>query len=641
MPGVGKFIGGIRFGVTMDTRGVQKGAKRARRQIGAFVGATTRMLGVYGGAAGVVGVLAKAASSYEQLNRSMNRSLSIMGNVSDGMRKKMTAAAIDVASTTTASSKQAADAYFFLASAGLNAEQSLAALPKVAKFAQAGNFDLALATDLLTDAQSALGLTVKDTAQNMKNMQRVSDVLVKANTLANATVQQFSEALTNKAGAALRLVGKDIEEGVAVLAAFADQGVKGAEAGTGFGIVLRDLQTKAIKFSDEFARARVRVFDAGGEMRNMADIIHDLEQRMVGMSDQTKKTFLLDLGFSDKSVAFVQALIGVSDKIREYEQNLRGAAGTTAEVADKMLTPLESAMNRLSAAFDKAAQGMGPLVEKSADLVENFAALLKGGDPRLQGTQFEDDPIAAYVLSVQDNIAEENRREAKRQQAEFRRRREELRQQQENIDKLPGRQIRQNFGALGEGLRRSANPFVDAFRDRPRQEIATDRLAGRAIGGVGDIVGKGLDQIGFGRSFLQNQLANVTGAQDRRTKPFRAGKKLVAGVGSRLLGGLQQTGRAAAEALKGDVLRDVKQSIRLNALNVEESGLRERLAQIRGTQSQGTFGLTQAGSAESFRQQAAAKRRNEENKLRRESRDLLKKIEKNQRRQTVLEPANL
>ena len=54
------------------------------------------------------------------------------------------------------SAKQAAEAYFYLASAGKTAAQSVALMPTVAKFATAGNFELALATDLLTDAQSAL-----------------------------------------------------------------------------------------------------------------------------------------------------------------------------------------------------------------------------------------------------------------------------------------------------------------------------------------------------------------------------------------------------------------------------------------------------------------------------------------------------
>ena len=281
--------------------------------------------------------LRSVARSFLDFDAAMVESLAIMGDVSAGMRDEMAGAAKDVAKTTTFSATQAAESYFYLASAGLDAQQSIAALPQVAKFAQAGMFDMAQATDLATDAQSALGLTVADAVQNLTNLTRVTDVLVKANTLANASVEQFSEALTNKAGAALKVVGKDIEEGVAVLAAFADQGMKGADAGTALNIVFRDLQTKALQNKKAFKDLGVTVFDATGEMRNAADIIGDLESALAGMSDEQKKATLLQLGFTDKSISYIQTILGQSEAIRAYEVQLRSAAGTTAEVAAKQL----------------------------------------------------------------------------------------------------------------------------------------------------------------------------------------------------------------------------------------------------------------------------------------------------------------
>jgi TP901 family phage tail tape measure protein len=287
----------------------------------------------------------KAAADFQD---AMTKSLAIMGTINDDLRAQMERAARDVAKSTTFSANQAAEAYFFLASAGLDAQQSLKAMPVVAKFAQAGNFDLALATDLLTDAQSALGMTIRDdVVKNMENMIRVSDVLVKANTLANATVQQFSEALTNKAGAALRLLGKDVEEGVAVLAAFADQGVKGAEAGEKLSIVMRDLQRAAIKHPKEFRKAKVAVFDAKGEMRSMADIVDDLSKHLGKMSDEQKRAALMALGFQDKSVSALQQLLGTGPLIRRYEEQLRKAGGTTEEVANKQLQSFSAQLQLL------------------------------------------------------------------------------------------------------------------------------------------------------------------------------------------------------------------------------------------------------------------------------------------------------
>jgi TP901 family phage tail tape measure protein len=312
-----------------------------------------------------VGVAAtKFAGDFE---KAMTTSLSIMGNVSDGMKKEMAETAKTVAKETGLSASELAKSYYYLASAGLNAAQSMSALPKVAKFAIAGQFDLQRATDLLTDAQSALGLTTKDVAQNEANMVHVSDVLVKANTLANASVEQFSESLTNRAAAALRILGKDVEEGVAVLAAYADQGTKGAEAGTQLGIVLRDLQRASIENRSKFDEMGVAVYDSSGKMNNMADIIGDIEKALSGMSDEQKRATITALGFNDKSVASLLTLIGTSDKIREYEKNLRSAGNTTEDVSKKQLDnfndKLKIMVGRLKVSAISLGQEIIPIIE--------------------------------------------------------------------------------------------------------------------------------------------------------------------------------------------------------------------------------------------------------------------------------------
>ncbi len=352
----------VELSIRIRARDSSSRAFKSAQKSAASLGRALVKVGKVAAIAGVAGLAAlgvAAVGMASKFESAMSQSLAIMGDVSDKLRGDMSDAAREVALTTTFSAKEAAEAYFFLASAGLDAAASIEALPKVAAFAQAGMFDMALATDLLTDAQSALGLVGDDAVKNMENMARVSDVLVGANTLANASVQQFSEALTNKAGAALRATNKDIEEGVAVLAVFADQGIKGSEAGTQLGIVLRDLQTKALKNEGAFAKAGIAVFDAAGNMNNMADIIGDLEGALDGMSVAQQKATLLQLGFSDKSVASLQALLGNSDAIREYEKSLLSMGGITDEVADKQLQNFSAQLGLLKSLFEDALITLG------------------------------------------------------------------------------------------------------------------------------------------------------------------------------------------------------------------------------------------------------------------------------------------
>jgi TP901 family phage tail tape measure protein len=129
-----------------------KNAESSLKKFGAFAAKSAAAATAAIGAIAVVSVKA-----FGDFDAALNKSISIMGNVSDTLRTEMSDAAREVAKATTFSAEEAAEAYFFLASAGLDAEASIAAMPQVAKFAQAGMFDMATATDLATDAQSALG----------------------------------------------------------------------------------------------------------------------------------------------------------------------------------------------------------------------------------------------------------------------------------------------------------------------------------------------------------------------------------------------------------------------------------------------------------------------------------------------------
>jgi TP901 family phage tail tape measure protein len=383
---------GVNIVSKFDAKGIKKAITEFKKLEGAGAKGTFALRTMDNAAKQLAAVAVKAAAGFAvfgglavrefvKFDAAMTQSLAIMGDVSDAMKTQMSQAARQMAKETTFSAEEAAKSYFFLASAGLNAEQSLKALPIVAKFGQAGMFDMALATDLLTDAQSALGLTIRDnTVKNMQQMAKVSDVLVRANTLANATVQQFSEALTNKAGAAMKAVNMDIETGVAVLAALADQGIKGAEAGTQFSIALRDLQSKAIENKAGFEAMGVSVFDNNGKLRNMGDIVADLEGLLAGATDETKKITLSQLGFADKSVSTILALLGTSDAIKNYEKELRSAGGFTQDVADKQLESLQAqlklAKNAIVDVAIQIGERLAPMVKGVTDFIRELSAVI-------------------------------------------------------------------------------------------------------------------------------------------------------------------------------------------------------------------------------------------------------------------------
>jgi TP901 family phage tail tape measure protein len=286
-----------------------------------------------------------------------------MGDVSDAMRNDMADAAREVAKTTSFSASQSAEAFYFLASAGLTAQDAINALPQVAKFAQAGMFDLSTATSLLSDSQSALGLRSEDAGENLKQLTRVSDVLVEANNMANASTQEFAEALTNKAAVSMKNLGIEVEEGVAVLAIFADAGIKGSEAGTLFNATMRGLTQGVQKNAGAFKALNIEVYDQAGNLNPLADIYQDMEVALAGMSVEQQRATLSSLGLTEETLNGTLALLGNSEQLRVYEDRLNDAGGATEEVATKQLETLSAQFGLLKNQIIDVAISIGDSLE--------------------------------------------------------------------------------------------------------------------------------------------------------------------------------------------------------------------------------------------------------------------------------------
>lgn len=314
-----------------DASGYQKMLAGAQKRLKAF-GTTMSMyvtapLAIMGG---------MAVREFAKFDQAMTESTSIMKVTAD-QAQRMREQALALSKVSAQGPDEMARSYYFLASAGLNAEQAMAALPVVTAFATAGAFDMAKATEYLTDAQSALGLKVADATQNMVNMARVADVLVYAANASNASVEQFAMALTSKAGSSLKMFNKSVEEGVAVLAVFADQGIKAELAGNNFSRVMLLLGKAQLDNKAAFDKYNLTLYDGNGKLKNLADIIQDLERVLMPMSDSMKTATLDLLGFEARVQGAILPLIGASSEIRKYEKELRAAGGTTADVAGKQM----------------------------------------------------------------------------------------------------------------------------------------------------------------------------------------------------------------------------------------------------------------------------------------------------------------
>jgi TP901 family phage tail tape measure protein len=317
-----------------------------------------------------------AVRQFATFDKAMVESTSIM-KVTEKQIKSMSDQAINLSKegTLLQSPKELAEAYFFLASANKDAEQSMALLPKIAAFATAGTFDMALATDLLTDAQSALGMSSKDVVQDTKNLVAISDILVKANTLANASVQQFAESLTADAATASREFGMELKTTMALLALYADKGKKAAESGNLLGRATRLLSKSARENAKVFDEMGIRVIDEiSGEYRNFIDILEDMNVAFEDLTGPQRKAALAQLGFAALAQKSILPLLGATEQLKQYEKELDNAMGTTMGVALKQMKSFSAQIkvlkNNVEILAIEIGKTLAPFVIKLSNLIK-------------------------------------------------------------------------------------------------------------------------------------------------------------------------------------------------------------------------------------------------------------------------------
>ena len=134
-----------------------------------------------------------------QFDSSMSQVAATMGTTVDQIGE-LRDFAQEMGATTAFSATQAADALNYMALAGYDAETSMSMLPNVLNLAAAGGMELASASDMITDSQSALGLTLSETSQ-------LVDKMAKASSKSNTSVAQLGEAILTVGGTAKMMAG--------------------------------------------------------------------------------------------------------------------------------------------------------------------------------------------------------------------------------------------------------------------------------------------------------------------------------------------------------------------------------------------------------------------------------------------------
>lgn len=367
----------------LDSSEYEKGLGNAKSLAGSVGGAignglkTMAKVGIaaIGTATAAVGAFATSSvKTGAEFDKSMSQVAATMGKTMDEMQNEVGSVdlawgtfsgnlreyAQEMGKNTAFSATEAADALNYMALAGYDTQTSMEMLPNVLNLAAAGSMDLARASDMVTDTQTAFGISLERTSQMV-------DEMAKAASTGNTSVEQLGDAFLVVGGLAQEMNGgmvelsdgttatyDNVQELEIALTAMANAGIKGSEAGTHMRNMLLKLASPTEDGAKTFEALGVSVFDSEGKMRSLAGIMEDLDGAMANLTQEQKLQAISDI-FNTRDTAAAEALLNaVGDDWGAIAESILDAEGAAQQMADTQLDNLAGDVTLFQSALEGA-----------------------------------------------------------------------------------------------------------------------------------------------------------------------------------------------------------------------------------------------------------------------------------------------
>lgn len=282
----------------------------------------------------------------------------------------------EMGASTAFSASECAEALNYLALAGYDTQQMCDTLPTVLNLAAAGDIALADASDMVTDAMSALGMGV-DEAETMV------DQMAKTASTTNTSVAQLGEGILTIGATAKSIKGGTAELNTA-LGILANNGIKGAEGGTHLRNIILSLQSPTDAAAKQMEALGISVYDSQGNMRSLNDILGDLNTSMDGMTSAEKSNIISTI-FNKTDLSSVNALLANTGSTwDDLQQKITDSGGAAQQMADTQLDNLQGQITILKSALEGLAISFGellmPAIKQIVGWVQKFVDFLNSLD---------------------------------------------------------------------------------------------------------------------------------------------------------------------------------------------------------------------------------------------------------------------
>ena len=271
---------------------------------------------------------------------------------------------------------------FELVSNGYNVKQAMGMMPELLKTMTANSDNTGISIKLTSSMLEQFGLNLGSNNQVVKNGNDIMNQMTEA-THKSAMSLDDLQVISSNAGAAMHGMHVSTADFLAIAGRLKSAGIEASSVGTGLSSMMTRLATGTGAAADDLKKYNIAVYDSHHKMRNIMDIMGDMQGAYKGMNDEEKQKFLYDVMGQENMKVGATLMSAELDRYRDLSKEISNSTGTVDKYNGTMRNTNEFTQKQFKASLEALSITFGqkllpqltPVIKELTNMIKGFSEL--------------------------------------------------------------------------------------------------------------------------------------------------------------------------------------------------------------------------------------------------------------------------
>lgn len=283
--------------------------------------------------------------------------------------------------------KEINDGMFELVSNGYNVKQSMGMMPGLLKTMTANSDKSGESIKLTASLLEQFGENVGSNSSVINNGNQIMNQMTEATHKSAMTLDDLQE-ISGNAGAAMHAMGVKTSEFMGIAGRLKSAGIDASSVGTGLSSLMTRIGTGTGAAADDLKKYNIQVFDSKGKMKDIYDILGQMQGAYQKMNDKQRQSFMYNVVGQENmkvGMTLMDANLGRYKSLSNEIENSNGTVDkynkTMRNTSQFAMQQFKSSVNALSIEFgQKFLPTLTPIIRELKNMLDRFSDL----DPATQ-----------------------------------------------------------------------------------------------------------------------------------------------------------------------------------------------------------------------------------------------------------------